>query len=150
MSKNNVNPNHYKVAGRSRQGEDILQARNRQKHAESLVLGRTERRTGSRKAGAGDAAPARVAQPDAPERVDKTAARKKRPPPSPTLTTAQATKKAGINLQTADKRGKRSTAQKRASSRNAFGTMPATAAVAGAFGKQPSPRRKPTRTLRKR
>ncbi len=25
MSKNNVNPGHYKVAGRERQGEDIVQ-----------------------------------------------------------------------------------------------------------------------------
>ena len=42
MSKNNVNPNHYKVAGRARQGEDIAQARNRQKYAEALVRERTE------------------------------------------------------------------------------------------------------------
>jgi hypothetical protein len=37
MSKSNVNPNHYKVAGRERQGEDITQAWHKQKHAESLV-----------------------------------------------------------------------------------------------------------------
>jgi len=42
MSKSNVNPNHYKVAGRERQGEDIAQARNKQKHAENLVRQRTE------------------------------------------------------------------------------------------------------------
>jgi hypothetical protein len=41
MTKSNVNPNHYKVAGRERQGEDIAQARNKQKHAESLVAART-------------------------------------------------------------------------------------------------------------
>jgi hypothetical protein len=41
MTKSNVNPNHYKVAGRERQGEDIPQARNKQKHAESLVAART-------------------------------------------------------------------------------------------------------------
>ena len=39
MSKSNVNPNHYKVAGRERQGEDIAQARNKQEHAESVVAG---------------------------------------------------------------------------------------------------------------
>ena len=44
MSKHNVNPNHYKVAGRDRQGEDILQARNKQKLAQSLVRERFEMR----------------------------------------------------------------------------------------------------------
>jgi len=42
MSKHNVNPNHYKVAGRERQGEDILQARNKQELAQSLVRERFE------------------------------------------------------------------------------------------------------------
>jgi hypothetical protein len=42
MSKHNVNPNHYKVAGRDRQGEDILQARNKQKLAQSLAQERFE------------------------------------------------------------------------------------------------------------
>ena len=44
MSKHNVNPNHYKVAGRERQGEDILQVRNKQKLAQSLVRERFEMR----------------------------------------------------------------------------------------------------------
>ena len=44
MSKHNVNPNHYKVAGRERQGEDILQARNKQKLAQSVVRERFEMR----------------------------------------------------------------------------------------------------------
>jgi hypothetical protein len=42
MSKSNVNPNHYKVAGRERQGEDIAQIRNKQMLAESLVRRRYE------------------------------------------------------------------------------------------------------------
>ncbi|MDQ3489139.1 MAG: hypothetical protein M3468_15590 [Acidobacteriota bacterium] len=42
MSKSNVNPNHYKVAGRERQGEAILQERHRQKFARSLVRERFE------------------------------------------------------------------------------------------------------------
>ena len=46
MSKSNINPNHYKVAGRERQGEDIAQARNKQKHAENVASRRTE--TGAR------------------------------------------------------------------------------------------------------
>lgn len=33
--KNNVNPNHYKVAGRDRQGEDILQEVNKQQYAQA-------------------------------------------------------------------------------------------------------------------
>jgi hypothetical protein len=49
MSKSNVNPNHYKVAGRERQGEDITQARHKQKHAESVVRQRTEPGARSRK-----------------------------------------------------------------------------------------------------
>src|SRR5687767_15724274 len=44
MSKHNVNPDHYKVAGRERQGEDILQSRNKQKLAQSLVRQRFEMR----------------------------------------------------------------------------------------------------------
>ena len=44
MSKHNVNPNHYKVAGRERQGEEILQARNKQKLAQSVVRERFEMR----------------------------------------------------------------------------------------------------------
>ena len=42
MSKHNVNPDQYKVAGRERQGEDILQARNKQKLAQSVVRERFE------------------------------------------------------------------------------------------------------------
>jgi hypothetical protein len=180
MSKSNVNPNHYKVAGRERQGEDIAQARNKQKHAESLVRRRAE-------VGAGFQipAPARgTASPGVPPaRAAKTAARKPRAaslhtPPgqrrghnlvpgstgpharfpkaargavlqpigaAPKLNAKQATERANVNVQGADKRGKRSTAQKRASSRHEFDSMPATKAVAGAFGKEPSPRRRPTR-----
>ena len=44
MSKHNVNPAHYKVAGRERQGEDILQGRNKQKFAQSVVRERFEMR----------------------------------------------------------------------------------------------------------
>ena len=34
MGKSNVNPDHYKIAGRERQGEDIVQEAHRQKYAE--------------------------------------------------------------------------------------------------------------------
>jgi hypothetical protein len=41
MSKSNVNPNHYKVAGRERQGEDILQGVHKRKLTRSRSSGRT-------------------------------------------------------------------------------------------------------------
>jgi len=180
MSKSNVNPNHYKVAGRERQGEDIAQARNKQKHAENVARRRTEIGARSQK----PAPQLGAASPDAaPTRAGKTATRKARAtrlqtPPgqkrghnlvpgstgpharfpkaapraalrsrgaAPQLNAKQATKRTSVNLQGADKRGKRSTAQKRASSRHEFDPMPATNAVAGAFGKKPSPRRLPMR-----
>jgi hypothetical protein len=82
MSKSNVNPNHYKVAGRGRQGEDIAQARNKQKLAENDARRRTEIGARSQKP-----APMRgAASPDsAPTRVAKTATREARatPPQAP-------------------------------------------------------------------
>jgi hypothetical protein len=64
------------------------------------------------------------------------------PPPgaAPALTAKQAARKVSVNLQRSDKRGKRSTAQKRASSRHGFDAIPATRPAAGAFGKEPAPR----------
>jgi hypothetical protein len=44
MSKSNVNPDHYKTAGRERQGEDILQVRHKQKRAQMLAQERFEPR----------------------------------------------------------------------------------------------------------
>ena len=44
MSKSNVNPDHYKIAGRERQGEDILQVRHKQKRAQMLARERFEPR----------------------------------------------------------------------------------------------------------
>jgi len=180
MSKSNVNPNHYKVAGRERQGEEIPQARNKQKHAESLVRRRAEG-GGKFRTPAAERDTAPPGPP--PARAAKAATRKPRAAPlqtppgqkrghnlvpgstgpharfpksdrgavrrapgaAPTLTETQATEKASVDLQGSDKRGKRSTAQKRASSRHDFGPMPATKAVPGAFGKEPSPHRRPTR-----
>jgi len=183
MSKSNLNPNHYKVAGRERQGEDIAQARNKQKHAESEVRRRAEG-GGKSRPPAPERDPAPPGTP--PARAAKAAKRKPRAAPlqtppgqkrghnvppeatgpaarspkaarravlrptgaAPELTAKQATKRASLNLQQgADKRGMRSTAQKRAavSSRHEFDPMPETKAVAGAFGKEPSPDRSPTR-----
>jgi hypothetical protein len=43
-NKNNVNPDHYKIAGRDRQGEDILHEQNKQQYSQA-------------KAGSGTSAP---------------------------------------------------------------------------------------------
>jgi hypothetical protein len=125
MSKSNVNPNHYKVAGRERQGEDIAQIRHKQKLAENLARRRSEPGVSFQK-------PAPVRSPTARKTAGAT----------PKLTSHQAAKRASVNLQGSDKRGKRSTAQKRASSRHDFDPIPATSPVSGAFGKEPSPRRR--------
>lgn len=63
------------------------------------------------------------------------------PPPgaAPVLTAKHAARKLSANLQRSDKRGKRSTAQKRASSRHGFDAIPATRPAPGAFGKEPAP-----------
>lgn len=44
MGKNNVNPNHYKIAGRDRQGEDILQERHKERFALNQARERFEQR----------------------------------------------------------------------------------------------------------
>jgi hypothetical protein len=136
MSKSNVNPNHYKVAGRERQGEDIVQTRHKRKHALSLVRDRSTPHTRTERPALIPGPPPRGAAPvRAAVRTAKkganTAARKR-----------NVAKKTSTNKQGSDKRGKRSTAQKRASSRHDFGPIPATSPVAGAFGKEPSPRRR--------
>jgi hypothetical protein len=45
MPKNNVNPDHYKVAGRQRPGEDIPQAEQKATLAKSRASGRNASRT---------------------------------------------------------------------------------------------------------
>lgn len=146
MSKSNVNPNHYKVAGRERQGEDI---------APDAAPTRAPK-TATRKARATplQAPPGRKRGHNLVPGGSGPHARFLRAPRVPVLRPAgaapqlppkQATKKASVKAQGSDKRSKRSAAQKRASSRHGFDPMPATNAVPGAFGKEPSPRRPPMR-----
>ncbi len=40
--KNNVNPDHYKVKGRDRQGEDILQEVHKQQYAQAKSKGNSK------------------------------------------------------------------------------------------------------------
>ena len=141
MSKSNVNPNHYKVAGRERQGEDIEQVRHKRRYAESMVPGRSTHRARRERPALVPGPPPRGTAPlrTAKEAAD-TGAKKKS-----SAKKASSARKASTNAQASDKRGKRSTAQKRASSRYDFGPIPATSPVAGAFGKEPSPRRRKPR-----
>ena len=121
MSKN-VNPNHDKVADRERQGEDIAQARNTQKHAESLARRRGE-------AGAAYQPPS-LAQRPAPRGTAQTRAAKaamRNPLANPVKAPPGQTR--GRNLVPGSS-GRHASVPK---------------AVAGAFGKEPSPRRRPTR-----
>ena len=116
MSKSNVNPNHYKIAGRERQSEDIVQVRYRQKHAQSLVRVRSGRH-------------ARFPHPVSVFGPSGAGAARKR-----------TARKATANQQGAGKRGKRSTAQERAPSRHDFEPVSATSPVAAAIDKEPSSR----------
>jgi hypothetical protein len=180
MSKSNVNPNHYKVAGRARQGEDIAQARNRQKYAEAQVRERTQDEPRSRKPALQDGRASSAASPTrsavavprktratllpappghrrghnvvpgsfAPHARSAKGARSASLRPAgaaPQREAKQAAKRASVKLHGADKRGKRSTAQKHTSSHHEFDRMPATNAVPGAFGRRPSARLPPMR-----
>jgi hypothetical protein len=54
--KNNVNPDHYKIAGRDRPGEDVVHERNKQSVAlERARLERTKRGKAERPKPAGSA-----------------------------------------------------------------------------------------------
>ena len=133
MSKSNVNPNHYKAAGRERQGEDIAQARNKQKHAKSVVRQRTEFGARSRTLAAQETASPSVA----PTRPTKTGPQKAR------VTAVQTSprQKHGRNL-VPGKRMKRSRAAKRTVSRSGIGVTPAAGAGVRVLDKK-LPRRRP-------
>jgi hypothetical protein len=47
--KSNVNPNHYKTAGRERQGEEVLQELHRQTYAQAKATPRVGRGKGKSK-----------------------------------------------------------------------------------------------------
>ena len=158
MSKSNVNPNHYKVAGRERQGEDILQQRHKQRLAES----RTRERFGSRQAYPGPGREVFVPEasaeptpepstkqvpaisqsarkkPAAARGMTKAAVPQATKPRAKNRAPAPTTRRAPTKAQASAKTGKRSAAQKRASSRNDAGSRPAARSTAGARRKEPS------------
>jgi hypothetical protein len=124
MSKSNVHPGQYKVAGRERQGEDIAQVWNKQKLAESLVRSRFEGdERFQQPAPAGEpesagAAPTRDVKPTAP----KGAANKQRTSRS---AASRAAKKPAARKQAAKKRAARKpAAKKRATAKRATKKAP--------------------------
>ena len=158
MSKSNVNPNHYKVAGRERQGEDILQQRHKQKLAETLARERFEPRPAYTGPGLEVLVPAAPAGPfpeSSAKQVPPTnqtarkkpaaarskatvAARHAAKPGAKKRAPAPTTRRAPTKAQASAKTGKRSTAQNRASSRNDVEWRPAARGTAGAQRKKPS------------
>ena len=157
-----MNPNHYKVAGRERQGEDILQQRHKQKLAETLARERFEPRPAYtepiREVFVPEASAGPSPEPSAKQVPPKNQTARKKPaaarskvkvaarhaakpgakkrPPAPT------TRRALTKAQASAKTGKRSTAQKWASSRNDVESRPAARGRAGAQRKKPSTRRR--------
>ena len=153
-----MNPNHYKVAGRERQGEDILQLRNKQKLAESLARERFEPRLpnpaytgpgGDTLGSEPAAAPAEPSaeqippanltsrkKPAAPRRNARTAKRHPSKPGANKSVPARTARKRSGKTRTSATAGKRSAAPKRASSRAT--ARPRPAATAGASRKKPS------------
>ncbi len=103
MSKSNVNPNHYKVAGRERQAEDILQGPHKQKFTQSRSSGRAASHVTRERA-------ALVPGPPPQGAVPLRARRKATAAPGPRPATARGAKKRQVS-------GKRSTVKMRAASK---------------------------------
>lgn len=124
--KSNVNPNHYKTAGREPQGREVLQEMERQKFKEGQAqLFRDA---------ANDAPAPQKKKPAAPKKPQALAKSRAK---SETPRTAKAVvKNMDKNLQSSGKRGKISMAQKRTGSRHGLDTTPSTRPVAGAYGKR--------------
>lgn len=106
MSKSNVNPDHYKVAGRERQGENIVQIRHKQKHARNLIAARSAPHARRERPALIPGPPPGGAAPLG--KVSSTAAKKK---------TAANKNKGSTKKQGSETRGKRSTGRKRARQR---------------------------------
>ena len=112
--KSNVNPDHYKTAGRDPQGQSVGEVERQKLKEEMARLSRAIPRS----------VPA--PRPKQPSAV-----------PRPSGPSAEpAVKDVGENLQGSDKRGKVAMAKKRANSRHGLGSTPSTRPVAGAYGKR--------------
>lgn len=159
MSKNiNVNPDHYKGAGRERQGENIVQTAERQVFEQQHALNeRWQTRERERPSTTARAArqPSRrrksvvvTRQPGISNREDaqEEARERETHPPLDTQSPPPQDAAGGVgeeplrkvpNRQTSHKVGSRSIAQKEDAARYPDRSMPASRKVAGAFGKEP-------------
>ena len=156
MSKNiNVNPDHYKVAGRERQGEDVVHEIEKR---EMTRLRRDENRVLSRQQPETTAQPPDQPEPDS-QPAERTGISNRlsgeaearelqaHPPidtnsPPPEDVAGRVGEEPLEDLrdrQTSHKAGSRSIAQKEAGSRYPDRSMPASRKVAGAFGREPRP-----------
>ncbi len=121
--KSNVNPDHYKTAGRDPQGQAVLQEVERKKFKEKQA------RLSHATASVVEASP-RTGKPATPA-GPKTPAK-----PRTARATKAVAKNMDENLQASDKRGKVAMAQKRGSSRYGLDSTPSTRPIAGAYGKR--------------
>jgi hypothetical protein len=122
-SKSNVNPDHYKTAGRDPQGRSVLQEVERQKFKE----GQAQLSRSSKSAVPSPGRKNNPADPTVPKQLTK---------PAKDRAIKPVAKNIGENLQASDKTGKASMAQKKAGSRHGLNSTPATRPVAGAYGKR--------------
>jgi hypothetical protein len=133
-SKNNVNPAHYKVAGRLRQGEDILHEQNKREFSQARISkeekGR-EWRPGNKRSD--------ESKVPAPLAKSSGRAKSRQTRPSPAAAEDRARRSDRESEQLSGKKGSRSSARKQAASRHGTRPMPATSPVAGAFGRTGRP-----------
>ncbi|MGH9159245.1 MAG: hypothetical protein ACRD2X_04585 [Vicinamibacteraceae bacterium] len=154
MSKRiNVNPDHYKVAGRERQGEDVVHQIEKQEIARrrreergptgqpppTSVRDRSDAATQSRgraaRSGISNRQPADAEARERDERSDRDAS-----PPLPADAAGRVGEQPLEDLRdrhTSHKAGSRSIAQKEAGTRYPDRSMPASRKVAGAYGREP-------------
>lgn len=155
MSKHiNVNPDHYKTAGRERQGENVVHQM--EKRAVTR-LRRQEKQRGQPQSGEGQISSQRrkpkprpaaagisnrePAEFEAHEREQHPPIDTSSPPPEDASgRTGEKPLEDRRDRQTSHKAGSRSIAQKEAGTRYPDRSMPASRKVAGAFGREPQPR----------
>jgi hypothetical protein len=167
MSKRiNVNPDHYKVAGRERQGEDVVhraekQAIKRLRRKETGPTGERQRvgpaassrapagrRGGATRTGVSNRQPA---EPEARERERRTAVAAGSPPPEDAAGRVGEDPLEDLrDRHTSHKAGSRSIAQKEAGARYPDRSMPASRKVAGAYGREPQTGPAPETPTRRR
>jgi hypothetical protein len=134
MSKHiNVNPDHYKVAGRERQGEDVIHEVER-REAKRVRQGEVRRPGHGRGVGISNRLPADAEAANAAEHppLDTSA-----PPPQDAAgRVSEEPVDDTSGRQTSVKAGTRSTAQKEAGTRHSEEPAPPSRKVSGAFGRE--------------